>query len=145
MPFDQLQAPRPLTGRDRLRILADFLLTVPPERFNIRTWGHGGFEHECGTAACAFGWAATIPAFRELGLHHVRLPGGWTMALGDYQPENGFAVARKFFELDGTTTQFFFSPLYYRTFPRPSDVSARIYEYLGDHAISRADLMVGAV
>lgn len=67
----------------RLTKLADYMETVPRKHFNMRKW----FGHErthslegrlnatkatyCGSVACAFGWAATIPAFQKAGLSYV--------------------------------------------------------------------------
>jgi hypothetical protein len=62
--------------KKRLLTLAKFLRTVPKKRFRMSTWATGKFcgdqkepEHnECGTAACAAGWACTIPEFQRAGL-----------------------------------------------------------------------------
>jgi hypothetical protein len=59
----------------RLLKLADFLDTVDPSNFNYNYW-HTGLreprtapqEPECGTTACALGWAAHVPEFQEAGL-----------------------------------------------------------------------------
>lgn len=63
-------------GRRRLLVLADFL-----ERGDLRE-GKFAMSHwsvnnklgvpklgDCGTAACALGWATMIPSFRRAGLH----------------------------------------------------------------------------
>lgn len=84
--------------KDRLKILADFLKTVPEERFVMNEWVKhdtgkmvtvGGVQFAlvtvsdnllrngiiatplelCGTTGCAAGWAASIPAFRRDGFH----------------------------------------------------------------------------
>lgn len=47
---------------ERLLRLAEFLDTIPAERFDLSSWVGDG------TTACAMGWAATMPEFRELGL-----------------------------------------------------------------------------
>jgi hypothetical protein len=53
--------------KKRLLKLADLLDTVPVKRFTLRIWATPGFtETDCGTAACACGWATTI--FPELTL-----------------------------------------------------------------------------
>lgn len=66
------------TGNARLLRLADFLDALPPERFNYNTWvgpnWKGAQDLSCGTTACALGWAATMPEFRELGLRLSILP-----------------------------------------------------------------------
>jgi hypothetical protein len=60
------------TSNGRLLKLADFLDTLPRERFDYSTWvgmdWKGAQNLSCGTKACALGWAATIPEFRRLGL-----------------------------------------------------------------------------
>lgn len=53
--------------------LADLLDTVDPEHFDMEEIAYSGFERpkkdwSCGTAACALGYAATIPSFKKAGL-----------------------------------------------------------------------------
>ncbi len=63
-------------NRERLLRLADFLDTLPPSKFNYGTWADTLTpEGTCGTTACALGWAAQMPEFRELGLCLVN--SGW--------------------------------------------------------------------
>lgn len=56
----------------RLLRLADYLETVPRDRFDMNRWvgdSWGGKQDlSCGTKACAMGHAATMPFFRKLGL-----------------------------------------------------------------------------
>ena len=75
--------------RKRLEKLADFLETIPPEKFDMQVWMKVSFTalsnlhksevyddlvlepvdaNVCGTAGCALGWATTIPSFRKAGL-----------------------------------------------------------------------------
>lgn len=62
-------------NKRRLLVLAEKLSTVPNNQFDITHWMdhtlhqalQEGREPPCGTSACAAGWAATIPAFREAG------------------------------------------------------------------------------
>ena len=60
-------------SRDRLLKLAEFLEALPRKRFDYGTFVGEGYKGaqdlSCGTTACALGWAATMPAFRRLGLH----------------------------------------------------------------------------
>lgn len=60
----------------RLLKLAAFLEKLPPERFDYDRWVGNDWLGEpdlsCGTAACALGWATTIPEFRRLGLRLSR-------------------------------------------------------------------------
>ena len=73
----------------RLRLLAATLDTVDETRFDMRTWIKRppsidyGPDHpitlddfrDCGTSACALGWAYTVEEFRELGLGWNELGG----------------------------------------------------------------------
>lgn len=56
----------------RCLTLANFLDELPMEKWNFDTWVGGQWQGNpdlsCGTTACAFGWAATIPEFQALGL-----------------------------------------------------------------------------
>lgn len=56
----------------RLLKLADFLDTLPKQRFNYEHWvgrdWQGAANLSCGTTACALGWATTIPSLRKAGL-----------------------------------------------------------------------------
>lgn len=57
----------------RLLMLAQYLEEeVPEQQFDYNHWvgidWKGDPDLSCGTKACALGWAATMPMFRELGL-----------------------------------------------------------------------------
>lgn len=44
---------------DKLLTLADFLETIPAEKFNLEHWGE--YDHnECLTAGCACGWSTKL-------------------------------------------------------------------------------------
>ena len=45
----------------RLRHLADFIETLPPEKVDMG-------DYYCGTAACALGWASRMPEFQTRGM-----------------------------------------------------------------------------
>lgn len=76
---------------ERLLRLAEFLETVPKERFDLSSWvgeDWGGKQDlSCGTTACAMGWAATMPEFRELGLKIASQ--GRRVYVGE--PEDGYS------------------------------------------------------
>lgn len=73
-------------GARRLNVLAEYLKSVPKEKFNLSSWARGypedlldtdkvkklsgyqKFLNMCGTTGCAFGWATAIPEFRKAGL-----------------------------------------------------------------------------
>lgn len=47
--------------KERLLKLADFLDTLPAKRFDISLYAEDGFSKDnCGTAACACGWATVV-------------------------------------------------------------------------------------
>jgi len=81
---------------NRLVKLAQHLATIPEQYFDLSSWAEGEIDDQsylkqaglkeqdeqtcsaqqlidvnCGTTACALGWAATIPAFRKAGLKLV--------------------------------------------------------------------------
>lgn len=57
--------------KERLLELANFLDTVPEDRFDFDCYVGGDWKGAqdlgCGTTACALGWACTMPSFRALG------------------------------------------------------------------------------
>jgi hypothetical protein len=96
--------------KKRLLTLAKFLRTVPKKRFKMWTWATGDFcgkvkepEHnECGTAACAIGWACTIPSFRRAGLKLTDAE--WSIKdkphkIPVYEEKEEFEAAEEFFGL----------------------------------------------
>jgi hypothetical protein len=56
---------------NRLLKLADFLDKLPRKFFDYGNWaktdGKKRVVQECGTNACALGWACTMPEFKRLG------------------------------------------------------------------------------
>lgn len=52
----------------RLIKLANFLTELPKEKFYFGTFSE---VRECGTVACALGWAGMMPCFRKLGLKTI--------------------------------------------------------------------------
>lgn len=129
-------------NRERLTILATFLATIPPERFDLGTWAgndkiHWGGEKDlsCGTTACAMGWAATIPEFQALGLH-LEIPAHGFAQNGFAQIRFGneiaFAAAAEFMDLTPRETDYLFDPDYYDDGATPAEVIARINQFLLD-------------
>ncbi len=69
---------------ERLMALRTYLLNLPAGAvFDMNTWGAANdepTEDYCGTAACALGWAATMPEFKAMGLSlcwEKRPSGNW--------------------------------------------------------------------
>lgn len=60
----------------RLLALADLLDKLPPKKFDYSQWvgddWKGRADLSCGTVACAFGHATTMPSLRRLGLRLVK-------------------------------------------------------------------------
>lgn len=141
MPRDQVTFPEveaPVdVGAERLRILADFLPSVPVERFDIRDWA-------CGTVACACGHATTIPAFREAGLELVPVGvlGSGTKGL-KFGKHRDFNAAAAFFDISSADTDRLFGQLSYGYGRKvtPADVAARIREHLA----TRRDTLMGTL
>lgn len=55
----------------RLRMLADHLMTVPEDQFQMDRWGfntEGRADFSCNTSACAVGWGTTHPILSQEGL-----------------------------------------------------------------------------
>lgn len=105
---------------ERLLKLADFLDTVPPERFEYAVWASEATTDlrapGCGTKACALGWATAIPEFAALGLrlapHH---PGGPTVHFGTDSPVHrefdcAQRAAMELFGIDGNGFHKLFVP-----------------------------------
>ncbi len=89
------------TFKSRLTELRDLLLTVPAKQFKFTSWvgldWGGKPDLSCGTTACGFGWATTIPSLRDLGLGLYRSKGGFvTVAMSqEAVTENASTAAEK--------------------------------------------------
>jgi hypothetical protein len=98
-------------NKNRLLTLATFLETLDPSRFNFGRWVGDGWTGDetlsCGTTACAFGWAATIPEFRSLGLRLCHDDVGGHVTYGD---DHGLQAARVFFDLMSFEANLLFLP-----------------------------------
>jgi len=132
-------------NRERLRILADHLPSVPRKHFLMASWavtpGSGrkkkllkdGYiaEVECGTAACAAGWACSIPTLREAGLR-ITGKGIFGETVVQYHDLKGFEALAEFFDISIYQSRILFSPSHYDQDPGPDVVTARIRELLRD-------------
>ena len=103
-------------GIRRLRKLQDRLREINPLLFYMGEWGfseHNG-KPACGTAACALGWATSIPSFRKQGLRMYTIPDSYTIGVelksisrvtsNEWNVKNAkdtsIAAAMKFFRLN---------------------------------------------
>ena len=108
---------KPRDYRNRLLALAKFLDELDPKRFDYEVWvtyngkmdwadGMKAFE-DCGTTACALGWACTMPKFRKLGLSMESGVPKLTGVVG------AFPAARELFGLTYNESYYLFKPRNY--------------------------------
>ena len=142
--------------RKRLEKLAEFLKTVPPEKFDMEQWmdtedATDATERSrdvpvdanaCGTVGCAMGWATTIPSFRKAGLRLFRITNylgqpssACHVALVDKKTghiSSDFSAAADFFGISISESEKLFSPDHYKENQRknPKFVSKRITNFL---------------
>lgn len=72
---------------------------------------------DCGTTACALGWATTIPEFQNAGLRmnaYVSTDGG-VMGMPVFRNHEEFDAAEKFFRIDGHDSAVLFACTSVRT------------------------------
>jgi hypothetical protein len=105
-------------NKKRLLKLADFLVTVPPERFDLEVWA-------CGAVACAVGWASEVPEFREAGfrLDQFDCPA--------FEGEEDWEAVAAFFGVDyEQASRLFGKSSYWPHRSGPLDVAARIRSFV---------------
>jgi len=116
--------------KKRLLKLADFLLTVPAEQFNMKNWAlkEKNGKPACGTVACACGWATTIPSFRKAGF---RLVGTEFRPELEYKGSYQFYAAAKFFDISVVDAEYLFHPASYGFYnPKIKTVTDRIKKFV---------------
>lgn len=83
-------------NKKRLMTLIHFMETkVPKEHFDMSLFTNGTaptLRKDCGTSACALGWATAIPSFKRAGL-------AMRSGLPAYGDAEGFKAASFFFDL----------------------------------------------
>lgn len=130
------------TGNRRLLKLADFLEKLPSEKFDISNWASNekfeadswiapnmsALEKDCGTVACALGWACIMPEFRRLGAY---LDEGWNPAMkaGGVPEEEIFAL-----NCGDGDDDLFYSHDYPETKPGPKDVAKKIRKFVASRS-----------
>lgn len=108
--------------KERLTKLAELMDGLKPEQFDIGDWVslYKGGEADCGTVACACGWAAITPWFKQQGLS---LDGGTPT----FDGWHGLSAAAEFFGLDRYDAERLFLGFGYDSEPvEPSDVALAI-------------------
>jgi len=119
-------------NKERLKILADFLKTVPEQGFDLATWvSLGDTPNRCGTTGCAMGWACQIPVFKADGLRIIEYVDG--MYVPEFDLSYGFSASARFFEIALDQALYLFQPHNYPAGQRknPLAVVGRIYELIG--------------
>lgn len=125
-------------GNRRLLKLADFLRTIPSERFYYGAWSvsdvgpeewkKGEKKLTCGTAACALGWATAIPTFKRAGLKLV--PGLVKLDHKDGTCESGFDAGASFFGITLEESDYLFSPSDGEGNSTPKQVACKIEKFV---------------
>lgn len=134
--------------KKRLLMLADYLETIPKKRFNLALWADGEFcglseepsHDKCGTAACAMGWASTLPAFRKAGLTLIKRTPNESLqpayhARNDPSPHFAWNAAVAFFGLKNISPAFwlFHGDAYpSKNKTQPKTVARRIRQFVAD-------------
>lgn len=102
---------------DRLLRLAAFLETLPPERFNYGQWvgddWAGKPDLSCGTAACALGWAMSLPDMGVPPAKRYLTSSGRAKAVWEYDDgtdREPLDVAQVAFDLVRHDAKFLFIP-----------------------------------
>jgi hypothetical protein len=131
---------------ERLQKLADFLKRPIPGRFNMREWIKEDIDDEgnvCGTAACALGWACTIPEFRAAGLtlSEPAIRTGFRRYSPRCEGERSYTAGAKFFGLGLEQAMYLFD---FDRYPDPHhitrcEVVERIEEMIADERAKTAE------
>lgn len=131
------------TGLGRLIFLANFLDTVPKSRFDLDSWRSTTneisdrvfFSKECGTTACAVGWACALPQFQALGLKFRHT---YPVLSRKGKPDKGsWDAVEEFFDIGQEESAYLFlDTRYLESESGPSDVAARIRKFVLDRKIS---------
>ena len=116
-----------MTGKERLRVLAEHLKTVPDRDFSMGQWW-------CGTAGCAVGHAAICPALEGEGLSLVVSPYNAHAFRPLWNGMDGWCAVQAFFDLSEEDAVYLFAPDSYHVDSEDDitteDVIARINRYL---------------
>lgn len=144
-----MKEPSLKVGNNRLMALAEYLRTIPTERFYYGTWVGKDWQEKqdlsCGTTACALGWAATMPKFRRLGMRLVvsgyrdGSPVGVVAladpdAMNEYESDepiqNSMLAARHVFGLSQAEADYIFAPCMGEEDASPKQVARKIRKFV---------------
>lgn len=129
---------------DRLKELHSLLLSIPESHFDLSIWMVGFNEadqtfdklsNECGTSACAIGWACTHPEFNKQGLRYEHSPSFGNSGFPVYGEYEDWEAVRRFFNISDMLAETLFIESNYNKYYdygtdtykiRPLDVADRI-------------------
>lgn len=142
-------------GDRRMIVLADYLhdhvAKLTSALFDMSIWAQKKYGTvrpkvgDCGTAACALGWATTIPEFESAGLHLFVFTDG----IGGFESEprlkkfpagdnDPFGVAAKFFDIPyGDASKLFYPAKGHQT---ALEVSENLRKYVQSGTLPGSDL-----
>lgn len=131
----------------RLETLATFLETkVPRKHFDMGSWVQhtspagdrtfvlpkGEGLTDCGAAACAFGWATTIPAFKRAGLR-LKVSRRFNETDVTFGKARDFLAAQRFFGITEVEAERLFHPwAYANRDTTPKQVAKRIRKFVAE-------------
>lgn len=127
-------------NKERLQALANVLREVPDANFDLETWrytpGSGEnatdvqvLSHNCGTTACAIGWACAMPEFQAQGL---RWEGVQPALVGEGSLDTGWDAVKVFFGISYHASQRLFNQDGYDidVHVTPNDVADSIEDFV---------------
>jgi hypothetical protein len=116
-------------------VLAEFLETrVPASKFDLDSWTQDDCATgvSCDTAACAVGWACSIPEFRAYGF----VLNGNPNAEPFFDGELGWEAVIKFFDIHRSAAEFLFYSGKYDDEPSITNVATRIRNFVATNVLS---------
>lgn len=121
--------------KNRLKKLAEYLLTVPEKEFNMRYFK----KENCQTVACACGHACNIPSFKRAGLHLELFYEYTNESIYSlmYKGDKDFDAAASFFGISIEESLELFDPDSYNVEDfreiKPEVVSSKIFKLLKNY------------
>lgn len=113
---------------DRLLKLADYLETVPRDRFDMTDWSN--MKTGCGFSGCAIGWAHHGKLFPGLA---IRKKASDSFSVLHYRGETHLDAAALLFKIDSDSADDLFGPAQIAT---PKQVAKRIRKFVRDHSLT---------
>lgn len=137
---------------ERLLKLASFLDVLPAAKFNFAVIAEEGDkpmlealaagEHNCGTVACAIGWAPAIFPELDWAVPPYRPPGLYTVVLKGKEAPSYWATtsrtAEVFFDINWDEVQFLFVPAHCNNLSEDStahEVAEHIRKFVSNEGI----------